>query len=91
MQHYEKEIIPEKEVATYTHTTCDLCGKDVEEHLDSYAVDEVTVKREYGNRYPDGGNVTTIEVDICGPCFATKLGPWLESQGVKPVKKEVWF
>lgn len=61
---------------------CDLCGKDVGMHLlNDFQRDDVKVKRRHGTSYPGSGDLTTEEFDLCGPCFTTKLVPWMQAQG----------
>ena len=84
-----------KEVTkTYTSTetvkvTCDLCGERIVNI--AYDVDDVTIERDLGTRYPEGSHGSTFRVDMCGKCFETKLVPWLSSLTPNVVvQEEVW-
>jgi hypothetical protein len=76
---------------------CDLCGKDANigfgradwGEKSHYNVAETTVEMSFGKTYPEGSNYTKVECDICCTCFATKLKPWLEVQGVTFRETEV--
>lgn len=63
--------------------TCDLCGQAILPRSMGQFSDS-TVLGTTGWSYPEGGEYTRTEVDLCGPCFREKLLPWLISQGVKP-------
>ena len=87
---------PATTVKTHHKTTCDLCGKEALHgywESSSYEVNEteieVTVRQKDGERYPDNGQGTKYEVDMCPDCFKNKLIPWLESQGCA-AKREEW-
>lgn len=80
--------------ATYTEdvvyrVTCDLCGNSIVE--ETYVIKETTIERRRGLNYPEGGNTETVSVDMCVPCFDSKLVPWLKSQGVTPVVTETYW
>lgn len=91
-------MIVEKEVQrNYKQTIidkyiCDLCGsqsKDDNWVKGTYEVDEISVSRITGVRYPEGGNVTVETFDICPNCWETKLVPWMKSQNASPRVKEI--
>ncbi len=87
MKRREKRTIPAQEKLVVVETICDLCRKPYEE-ADFYNFDEVEIARRAGTHYPDGGNATDTTFDICGPCFESKLVPWMESQGATPETTE---
>lgn len=74
--------------------SCDICGK--KGHRDnswsnSYydvAETEVSVKYKFGENYPECGNSTTIEYDICPACFMAVLKPFLDSKGCSAIETE---
>ncbi len=87
MKHMKTINIPARMEERIVRTTCDLCKKDTDPG--NYEIDEVQVSRRHGSYYPDGGGAgDQVEVDICGECFLSRLIPWLESLGVKPVTTE---
>lgn len=65
-----------------TRKTCDACGKDVES-TGAYDMTEVTVEAKIGDVYPERDHRTVYEVDLCGPCFTTKVIPALTMLGIK--------
>jgi hypothetical protein len=72
--------------------TCDLCKKEstgTDWSKEYYEECETVIKYRQGINYGmDGGYGTETTVDICPDCFASKLIPWLELQGVKPEAKK---
>ena len=88
MKHYKTVTIPEYTKNVEDKVTCDLCGVKIT--TDTYEVDEVTVKHQYGHSYPEGGFGQEVEVDMCGECFESKLMPWLSSQGVTQLVERDW-
>lgn len=80
--HYRTEEVPATTRQIATHTTCDLCGAQVQKR-DTGDYDECKIERRKGFWWPEGADHDRYEIDMCGECFATKLTPWLESQGVK--------
>ena len=77
-----------REVVDYT--TCDLCRQRIAEE-GSFEINEIEVSHKTGCRYPDNGEEEEVSVDLCGPCFDTKLIPWLQSQGAVPqISKRDW-
>lgn len=83
MKHYTEVIIPARITNEVSHITCDLCKNKIQ-HKSSYDVDEVTVSYRTGRSYPEGGDGTETEFDICNTCFTEKLVPWLIFQGAVP-------
>ena len=90
-----------KEKTTTTHdvlieTRCDLC-KAIAKHGDwssgAYDVNEteikVTIRQKEGESYPEGGNGTSLIVDICPKCFKEVLIPFLREKGAD-IKEEEW-
>lgn len=93
-----------KEIKEITHTElvqrkCDLCGfasnyGSVEEWKGGdYRINEtiiqITVRYRDGVNYPECGDGSLYDIDICPKCFKEKLIPWLESQGAD-IKQEKW-
>lgn len=63
--------------------TCDLCGQPIPQRsMGQFS--EAIVEGTTGWSYPEDGEYTKTEVDLCGVCFHQKLLPWLVSQGVTP-------
>lgn len=87
MKHYEQIEVPQKVIQRLLKTTCDLCGNEVDPE-GNCDVDEVMVSRVVGERYPDCADLWKHSVDMCGPCFDTKLVPWLKEQGVTTIQLE---
>jgi hypothetical protein len=75
MKHYiTKQITTERLIKT----TCDICGKDVEnKHI--YQRDEASIKHTKSEEYPEAQFGKTIEIDICGDCFSDKVFPFIQS------------
>lgn len=87
------------ETKTYTivdEMICDLCGDvsrdsggyNYDWYRRSFNINNAVIEFNQGSSYPEGGVITTTTCDICPNCMATKVIPWLESQGVKMRKKE---
>lgn len=85
---YKDEIIPSKTEKVLIKRKCDLCGLEAstaewdcggwdisETHI------EVSISLKEGETYPECGQETKYEVDLCPDCFKNKLIPWLKSQG----------
>ena len=79
MKVFKDKTIPSRVEKKLTGTFCDMCKSEIKEEM--WNVDEVEVTRDLGVRYPEGGNIETTSVDLCGKCFSEKLVPWLENQG----------
>lgn len=95
MKTYEEYIEPEHKRSRLKSRTCDLCGltaKTNEWGASSYEVCEteveITIRQKEGSSYPEGGQGTEFEVDLCPKCFKEKLVPWLRSQGAKIEERE---
>lgn len=82
MEHKETRTEPAREVTYVIKTTCDLCGDIIKNQYSSFDKDEVTIQREIGSNYPEGGWGTYYEVDMCTKCWETKFVKWLEEQKV---------
>ena len=81
MDHYEEvtETIIHKK---FIKTTCDICGKDIqEENMGSY-FNEVTIFHEYGQRWQGCQTAKKFEPDVCIKCFTEKILPFLKSLGI---------
>jgi len=87
MKAYKKETV-EREFLD--KTICDLCGEEGghDWSRSCFKVSETIILLKEGERYPEAGWGTKIEIDICPKCFKTKLVPWFESQGMKVEEKE---
>lgn len=86
MKKYTDEVIPARVKKRHTHTVCDICKRETKREgwaNTEYAILETEVRIKEGTAYPENGDGTEIEYDICPKCFSEKLIPWLESQGVK--------
>lgn len=72
---------------------CDICGKKsyFEKHWgwDYDKEDRITVHREYGTYYPDGGFGKKISLDICPECFDEML-EFLKKKSVSKLEYEEW-
>jgi len=96
MKVYETKVHPAHEYKALVCRSCDLCGKTTK-GTDwpkgfYYEVNEteisVKIKQKEGHNFPEGGNGTEYEIDLCPDCFKDKLVPWLKSQGAKIEEKE---
>lgn len=86
MKNYKTVAVPETTKQVLEKTTCDLCGEEIRK--DSYKVDEVSIKHQTGEAFPEGGDMEETTVDMCGKCFDEKLVPWLKSQGAQLSTRE---
>ncbi len=82
MKHFRKVLVPSTEKQVHTHTTCDICKETLTEG--TFEVKETEISCRVGERYPGGGSIDNIEVDMCVDCFRFRLVPWLMSQGCTP-------
>lgn len=64
-------------------TMCDLCGKDVEDGIDVYETNEVSISHRKGSQYPEGSNGNQISPDICPDCWCNIILPFLREKGLK--------
>lgn len=92
----EPYTIPEQKSERIIARICDLCGfkTPCESWYDkSWDFDDTTIKitieRNTGSRYPEGGYSTNTEIDLCPECFKNKLIPWLKSQGALIKDKDI--
>ncbi len=82
---FKKHIRPEKEVDILDYIECDYCKrKTYSDTVDSaanwasgYEFDQIILRKEEGERYPEGGGCRTEEWDICPKCFEEKVRPIL--------------
>jgi hypothetical protein len=86
MSKVERTVdVPAKKLTVVDHIVCELCGKKSNKEgkwADThYDVSEVDVSFTSGYSYPEDTCTTTIVLDICNECFASKLIPWFVSQG----------
>jgi rRNA maturation protein Nop10 len=88
----------EREEKWCMERTCDSCGAKAAwpdpghwEAETSYDVSEVRIEHKDGSSFPDSRSVEVTSFDICPTCFETKVVPFMESIGAKPIKsKEDW-
>jgi hypothetical protein len=91
-----RPVEPERQEERAVGVICDLCkvtkspehGPDVNWALDGVSMDEITVSREVGKRYPETGWSTVTAYHVCPPCWETKLVPYLASLTAEPTEKE---
>ena len=83
MKHTKVVTIPEHTKTVFSHNTCDLCGKEIDEGQ-GYEVDEVWIQHRHGSNYPEGDFTELDIVDMCSGCFKGLFVPWLASLGAKP-------
>lgn len=76
MNHYKLETVSKLE-KKLIKTTCDICNNEIK-NLEFYKFDEVTISHRYGERWPEGGNSETLDLDICPECFKNKILPFIE-------------
>lgn len=97
MKTYKEVHIPSAKRKELEKIICDLCGSEGHPFRDSwngnvYEIDKAKVytcvEYEKGSSYPEGGEKTTVYVDICPNCFKQKLIPWLKSQGANIQERE---
>ena len=75
---------------------CDLCGGvsrdsgsfNYDWYRNSFKINNAVIELNQGSSYPEGGHRITTTCDLCPECMATKVIPWLESQGVKMREEE---
>ncbi len=81
MEHYEEvtETIVHKK---YIKTTCDICGRDINEGNTESFFNEVTISHEYGKRWTGCQTAIKFEPDVCSNCFTEKIVPFLKSLGI---------
>jgi len=77
--------------------SCDVCKREAthakrEDWAESgYEVNEVTVKHETGERYPEGTHIDTLCFDLCPECFREHVVEHLKGLGAEPRVEEVDF
>jgi hypothetical protein len=81
MDHYEEvaETIIHKK---YIKTTCDICGRDIQEENAESFFNEVTICHEYGQRWQGCQMASKFKPDVCSKCFTEKVLPFLKSLGM---------
>jgi len=69
------------EVQTKVNVLCDVCGKDVDHgNFRNYVLDNVIqLRAAIGECYPESDCRITYVLDVCGPCFMSKIKPAIES------------
>jgi hypothetical protein len=80
---------------------CDVCGAvsrlpepdavGTSWTAENYMIDETSIIHRVGCSYPEGGDIETIECDICPRCFDEHIVKHLESLGVVFSKTSVDF
>jgi len=97
MKIYKEKVIPAETREYVVKRSCDICNL-VSDSADwpctsNYAINEteisITIRHKDGSNYPDGGNGTETQIDLCPKCFKDKLIPWLQSQGAS-ISIEDW-
>lgn len=60
---------------------CDICGKNVDHsNFKDYQLDRVDrIRASIGEYYPEWDCRTTYALDVCGPCFLTRIKPAIET------------
>ncbi len=97
MKEYITKISEPKPYQVLVCRSCDLCGEKSNRDdcwsCGNWTVNETKIKvnvcLKEGFSYPDGGNGSEWDVDVCPKCFKDKLIPWFISQGAK-IKEEEW-
>lgn len=81
-----------------SNVTCDICKqKEGSRRWSSsyYDINEVevcvTVKHKVGHSYPEGGNSTLYDFDICPACFKEHVIPFLVSKGCEIHEEESYW
>lgn len=89
MTKYRKKVLKHVEVKeSYeeTKTTCDFCGRDLQEvsrKSSSYDYSRIKIDAKIGSSYPEGDSRQGYRLDVCIECFETKLKPGVEALGVE--------
>lgn len=73
------------EVEVVDRVLCDWCKEPIK--VARFEIGEVSVSCQTGCRYPDSGEIETVEFDMCVRCFETRLLPLLAAQGVGEPRK----
>lgn len=68
-------------IQTEQQVICDVCGKDVNHgNYRKFMLDDVDqIRASIGEYYPESDCRTTYVLDVCGPCFMTKIKPAIET------------
>jgi len=99
MKIYKTVEVPAKAATTQqlNKRVCDLCGfsaKGEDWGAGFYEVNEtevrVEVRHKEGSSYPEGGDGTEYDIDICPSCFVNKLVPWVEEEGDTEIERKDW-
>ena len=67
---------------------CDMCKEKLEEK--QYKIDEATLEYRGGSSYSSSGQGYTLEFDICGKCFKTKLVDWMKVSFNAEARQVTW-
>jgi hypothetical protein len=86
MKHYKTRHEPAKKVEVCDKTTCDFCGRQINDW--DYDIDTVEIQREVGAVFPDSVTGSRYIVDMCGECWDEKFVPWLHGNGVIPTQEK---
>ena len=78
MKVYEEKQVTSKQ-KVLINTICDCCGKNVENDLINFNVNEFNLTYKKGNHYPDYGYGEEANIDFCHSC-RDKLFDMLENQ-----------
>ncbi len=71
---------------------CDLCGRRSENETWSespHGRETVTLRHVDTESYPEDTFGKELVLDFCPDCLENKILPWLESQGVKAVYRDL--
>ena len=83
-----------KSIQTVTiGAVCDICGRETKQYSfgtgnwakEYYDIAEVTVSIKTGTIYPECGDTTLAEYDICPDCFRKYIDPVFQSLNIQPV------
>lgn len=88
MKFYEKvtEIVDK-----WQYTICDKCGNKIESEYCSYnAFEDDWFEMRTGKSYPDSGDITHYEMDLCEKCSLELLDN-LKVLGYNVREERVWF
>lgn len=68
---------------------CDGCGRPTDADDGDYTRNEVEIEARIGDVYPEGDQRDIYEVDLCGPCFVSKVVPALAAVGITVRKRDI--
>jgi hypothetical protein len=68
---------------TESRADCDFCGRDMDHDRGGFDRNEVTIRAEEGEVYPECDCREVEEVDCCLTCWKEKVKPALQALGAK--------